>query len=170
MAVCINQAGTWRNPSTICLNYLNGWRSIVDICVKESSTWRPVFGDPLLGTSSGGGTIICRAARINWIVAPASSEVCRDWYSRNHAVTRASQVTGQGGWFIGTLPVMRDPGSKCRRYWDGDISSAYWTNTEFQNAQGQPAWAGFVNVGGDYQGALPKDRIFRTRALKCVAY
>jgi hypothetical protein len=85
---------------------------------------------PTLGSSFGGGFLICRASSVNWIVAPSSSQVSRSWYARNDANTRAQQVSGCTGWFVPTFSQLQNPGYTCRTYWDSFNSSVYWSSTE----------------------------------------
>jgi len=78
-----------------------------------SFTTNVIPGDPF-----GGGTLICQASGTNWVVAPNTSEVSRNWYCRDDAVTTAQSVSGCTGWFVPSVGQLQNPGYTCRTYWD----------------------------------------------------
>ena len=124
---------------------------------------------PTLGSSFGGGFLICRSGGVNWIVSPRSAEVGRDWYSRNDANTRAQQVSGCTGWFVPTVSQLQNPGYICRSFWGPSpcYSSAafYWSSTE-----GHSNWACrvYFNSGNAYSAS--KTFTYCVRAFRCVTY
>jgi hypothetical protein len=88
---------------------------------------------PALGSSFGGGRLICRSSPVRWVVSPVASSVNRNWYSRGDANTRAQQVSGVSGWFVPTRAQLNNPGYSCRTYWDaystgGNHHDNYWSN------------------------------------------
>jgi hypothetical protein len=127
--------------------------------------WQVTNRFPLGEPESDGGNIICISGGIIWIVAPASSEVSRTWYSRNDAVTTATNCTSATGWFVPTLGQLQNPGYTCRTYWDSFSSTTYWSSTEYSSCA---AWfVCFTN------GSIVDD--FKTntrcvRAFRCVTY
>lgn len=169
MPVCINQSGTWRNATRLCVNDSGTWRNINIGCINQSGTWRrflpPLLARVSLGTSIEGGRLICRASNVAWIVAPAESEVSRNWYSRNDANTRAQQVSGCTGWFVPTCGQLQNPGYVCRTYWDSYSSTIYWSSTEDNSNY---AW--FVYFGNGITFNLNKTHTFCVRAFRCVTY
>ena len=85
------------------------------------------------GDSYEGGFLICKAAPLRWVVSPYSAQVSRTWYLRNDANTRASAVSGCGGWFVPTGAQLQNPGYCCRSFWGPApcySSTAYWTGTD----------------------------------------
>lgn len=118
---------------------------------------------PTLGSSFGGGRLICRASNINWIVAPSSSEVSRSWFSREDANTRAQQVTGCSGWFVPSRSQLRNPGCVCKNYWDS-YSSFYWTS-EFNSAYAYLVCMNFYPNPVKIKGCS-----YPVRSFRCVTY
>ena len=113
----------------------------------------------------GGGNTICKSGGIYWIVAPASSEVSRDWYSRNNAVTTATNCTSATGWFVPTCSQLQNPGYCCRTYWDSYSSTYYWSST--CNAI---SFAGNVLFTNGTAYSWDKAAAFCVRAFRCVTY
>jgi len=97
------------------------------------STWNARTVNTTLGQTYCGGRIICQTSNTRYIMAPSSSEVVRNWNSRNNAVTRAQAVTGVSGWFVPSKGLMQNPAFKCRSRWDSYINNYYWTNTQAPN-------------------------------------
>lgn len=119
---------------------------------------------PTLGSSFGGGRLICRAGNINWIVSPSSSEVIRTWYSRGDSNTRAQQVSGCTGWFVPTTNQLRNPGCVCLSFWDA-YSPQYWADNQFNSA------AGYVQRMTSYPfGVYLKSCSCPVRSFRCVTY
>jgi hypothetical protein len=179
MAICINQSGTWRRTSTLCVNQSGTWRRPLNAYINQSGTWRTVFGPPAsLGASYGGGRLVCNSSGVLWIVALNSSEVTRNWYSRNDANTRAQQVSGCTGWFVPTRTQLQNPGYACRTYWDsyGAAGHVYWSSTEHIGSHNDAVWcdeAGIVrfgNVSGGLSGGRNKNCTLPVRAFRCVTY
>ena len=83
----------------------------------------------VLGSSQYGGNVICAASSVYWVVAPSSTEVSRDWYQRNHAVTTANSNASCGDWFVPNLSQLLNPGWECRTYWDS-ASGYYWSTCQ----------------------------------------
>lgn len=173
MALCVNQSGTWRSITTQCVNQSGTWRNITTGCINESGTWRcfGFFTPPALGSSFGGGRVLCVSSRTIWIVAPNTSEVSRIFPSRTDANTTAQSVSGCTGWFIPDVSQLSNPGYTCRTYWDSYSSTRYWSNTQY------------IEITGSYTGrARPVDMVtggtlrtgattaFCVRAFRCVTY
>lgn len=133
---------------------------------KESSCGVKVFCQfPFVNF---GGNLICRAASVNWIVAPSSSEVARSWGSRGDAATTAQQVSGCTGWFIPTSAQLQNPGFTCRTYWDSYQPGAYWSDTRSNHVYAVP-------VSMDSGATLGRPAFYqfiahRVRAFRCVTY
>lgn len=131
---------------------------------------------PTLGSSFGGGRLICRAAGVNWIVALSSSNVYRSWYLRNDAITLAQQVSGCTGWFVPSCPQFLNPGWSCRVYWDsytriftapaGPTFTQYWTTTDNGNISN----AIRVEMDSGFTGLSSKTQSWFVRAFRCVTY
>ena len=130
---------------------------------------------PPLGGATEGGYLICCSSSNLWIVAPSSSEVSRLWPQRNHANTRAQQVSGCSGWFVPSCSQLNNPGYTCRTYWDSydsstAQSSSYWSNTIFddgwtcQDSYFVRFCNGLVSYGA--QSIF----CFKVRAFRCVSY
>jgi len=123
---------------------------------------------PALGSSYLGGRFICQSGGVNWILAPGSTNVTRNWYNRNDAVTTAQAQAACGDWFIPCHTTLQNPGFVCRVYWDvicGPVSKPYISshdvgpNTCFVNmTHGQLA------IGSK---CTPH---FGVRAFRCVTY
>lgn len=120
-----------------------------------------------LGAFAEGGYVICKSTGIAWIVAPISSEVSRNWYSRNDANTRAQQVSGCTGWFVPSCNQLQSPGYACRTYWDSYSSSAYWSSTE--NYPGSYD-ALYVNFTNSFLNTGLKSTPICVRSFRCVTY
>jgi len=116
-------------------------------------------------TAPGGGNTICINGGIIWIVAPASSEVSRTWYCRNHAVTTATNCTSATGWFVPTCGQLKNPGYTCRTYWDSYSSAYYWSSTEFSS---NGAWVVYFTNGNTTYGNKTSTNC--VRAFRCVSY
>ena len=122
---------------------------------------------PPLGQSYEGGYLICCSSGNLWIVAPSSTEVGRDWYSRNDANTRAQQVSGCTGWFVPTCSQLQNPGYTCRTYWDSYCSSAYWSNSS-SSPSNSKAWRVHFYHGASYNPS--QSAVYCVRAFRCVSY
>jgi len=94
-----------------------------------------------LGDSYEGGFLICKASPVRWVVSPSSSEVSRNWYSRNDANTTAQSVSGCTGWFVPSCAQLQNPGYVCRTYWDSYTATSYYSNTE-----NSTYWAWSINL------------------------
>jgi len=130
--------------------------------------WKPadVIPTAALGSSIGGGYIICKDGYKAWIVAPSSTEVTRTWYCRNDAVTTANANAACGDWFVPTCGQLHTPGYTCRTYWDSYSSTGYmdyWSSSECGSSH---AWnVNFFN-GNPYSDA--KTTSYCVRAFRCV--
>jgi hypothetical protein len=118
------------------------------------------------GDSMEGGTLICKASNVYWIVAPDGSEVNRNWYSRADAVTRAQQVSGCSGWFVPSASQYQNPGYNCRAYWNITSSVCYWTNcpSGYNDSHAVALNDSFSNLN------RVKPISMRVRAFRCVTY
>jgi hypothetical protein len=107
-----------------------------------------------------GGYLICRTGgSVAWIVAPASSEVSRNWYNINDAVTTATNSTSATGWFVPTIGQLQNPGYECRTYWDSYSSGYYWSGTQYN------VCFAYINIGINN-----KVNSNCVRAFRCVIY
>jgi hypothetical protein len=146
-------------PQGVIKNSVGGNNALLDT-YNFTTPPPPELGDPY-----GGGYLICQASSVQWIVAPASTEVSRNWHCRNDAVTTAQASAACGDWFVPTCGQLQNPGYVCRTYWDSYSSEYYWSSTEWNNDN---AWnvcftSGFTRCSG-------KTSTFCVRAFRCVSY
>ena len=123
---------------------------------------------PPLGqcNSTIGGYLICCSSNNLWIVAPSSSEVTRNWFSRNDSNTRAQQVSGCTGWFVPSCSQLLNPGYQCRTHYDSYSIANYWSNTDVG-----PGSAYNTYWGNGFTDWSPKDTsTYRVRSFRCVSY
>jgi hypothetical protein len=147
-------------PQGVITNSVGGNNALLDTYNFTS------FAPPELGDAYEGGYLICQASSVQWIVAPASTEVSRTWYCRDDAVTTAESNASCGDWFVPTCGQLQNPGYTCRTYWDSYSSTSYWSSTE-----GSSTGAWFVSF---FSGNAFYD-FFKTtsrcvRAFRCVSY
>ena len=120
-----------------------------------------------LGDAHEGGILICCSSNNYWIIAPISTEVCRNWHSRNDALTCANSNAACGDWFLPTCSQLKNPGATCLTYWD-DHNNFYWSTTQFNN-HSHYKWS--VNIGDNGStGYLGADFSRFIRAFRCVSY
>ena len=132
-----------------------------------------------LGDNVEGGYLICKSGGVGWIVSPFSTEVERNWYNRNDAITCANAQAACGDWFIPNCAQILQPGAKCKQYWDGysDRWHRYWSNTEIHSGY---AWFLAVywvdQLPPGHQSTAPQ-RACKTaqthiaaRAFRCATY
>jgi hypothetical protein len=119
-----------------------------------------------LGDTIEGGELICKSGGTAWIVAPSSSEVSRNWYCRNNAVTTAQQVSGCTGWFIPSISQLQNPGYICRQYWDSYASDIYWSSSQYTAFHAVGMNFGNGNTYNILNKACPRC----VRAFRCVTY
>jgi hypothetical protein len=130
-----------------------------------ANTYSFTSGNPQLGSLYAGGYLICLSGGVRWLVAPASSEVSRNWYSVNDANTRAQSVSGCTGWFVPGSSVLRNPGYSCRSYWDSYCVSAYWTGSSANIYDGY-----YVSMSNGSPGGANKNTTLCVRSFRCVTY
>jgi len=124
------------------------------------------IGYRALGSAVAGGNLICVSGGVAWIVAPASTEVSRSWYSRNDAVTLAQANAACGDWFVPTTSQLCNPGRCCAIYWESIVYCTYWTSTEVTASN-----ADTRNMANNQPFGWPKHiSSFRVRAFRCVTY
>ena len=165
MSVRINQSGTWRSVTSLCVNQSGTWRRTSQGLINESGTWRQWCGIPDLGSSYGGGNIIYKSGSGSaWIASPFNSEVSRNWYSRNDAANRATEVTGISGWFVPDCGGFTFATAR-RAYWTGSNGAWYWTN---QEVFGTGAWRITYEGGGG--GNCTKSQVLRVRSFRTITY
>jgi len=117
------------------------------------------------GSAYAGGTSICRSGGVIWIVAPASTEVSRDWYNRADAATTAEANAACGDWFVPSLGQLQNPGYTCRTYWDSYVASLYWSDTAPSASR---AWV--VNLSNGVHSRYHMTYSVNVRAFRCVTY
>ena len=125
--------------------------------------WKPA--DFRRGDALEGGYIICQSGGTRWIVAPSSTEVSRDWYNRDDAITTANANAACGDWFVSTCGQLQNPGYTCRTYWDSYCCEDYWSSTERYS---DTAWLVCFRTGSTYSGYKPTSLC--VRAFRCVTY
>ena len=121
-----------------------------------------------LGSTIDGGRLIYKQGSVAWIVAPSGSEVGRNWYCVNHAITRAEAVTGvSGGWFVPSVTELL-LGFSNRQYWDV-YSSSFYFSSSCQQSIGTCGWG--VNMRfGSQSCSLAKLTSYCVRAFRKVFY
>ena len=114
----------------------------------------------------GGSRIICKNGGLAWLVAPISTEVSRDWYCREDAVTRAIAVTSvTTGWFVPCIGQLQNPGYLCRSFWDSYSSTIYWSSTAVDSSH-----ACLMGFGNGATCTCTKAVTCCVRAFRCVTY
>lgn len=136
---------------------------------------------------SPGGSVICKTGGIIWIVAPASTEVSRNWDGRIDAITTASAYTNAfssasyaspvqnhsgavccGVWFIPSCSQIYNPGYLCRTYWDSYSNDYYWSTSGF------PGWpVTYKTIVSMVTGQITRSTVGSSRcvrAFRCVTY
>ena len=148
--------------TTFTLSVAGGAGSSLSCAITYTNTGPP------LGSSFGGGFLICKASPLRWVVSPYSAEVSRDWYSRNDANTTAQSVSGCTGWFVPTVSQLQNPGYCCRSFWGPSpcyTSGFYWSSTE---ANADCACRMYFQHGS--AGTRHKSNARCVRAFRCVTY
>ena len=152
-------------PSTAITNY-------VGLNTTGADSHKFTTRGPNLGESYEGGILICQSGGVRWIAAPNSSEVTRNWYSRDDASTRAQQVSGCTGWFIPTCAQLSNPVGPCRTYWfpTNCPQARFWSSTE--SAFMSSTFAFYVNMsGGSFNvNSYCKNCAICARSFRCVTY
>ena len=124
---------------------------------------------PPLGGAGLGGYLICCASSKLWIVAPSSTEVCRDFYSRGDAVTTANNNAACGDWFVPSCSRLQNPGFTCKTYWDSYVNGSYWSDDQHSNNTHR-GWRLAFDSNGGHTYTHDKTRAFRVRAFRCASY
>ncbi len=177
MPLCINQSGTYRCTKVLCVNQSGTYRETCTGCINQSGTYR-LFGTFLkqpgdLGSSFGGGFLICKPGSSPAIVvSPYSAEVSRNYHSRNDAVTRAQQVSGNAGWFVPSKAFLRNPGVCCRSFFGPSpcySETGYWSNDQC-NGDGQADSCTVVFFPSNSIGRSNMAHARCIRAFRCVTY
>lgn len=86
------------------------------------------LGPSCLGCNIEGGYVYNVSGRIAWIIAPSATQVSRNWYCREHAVTCAEGAAACGDWFIPTSTELLKA-VVCYQYWDSITNSRYGSHT-----------------------------------------
>ena len=120
---------------------------------------------PLGGGPFEGGYLICCSSNTYWIVAPSSTEVSRDWYNRNDAITTANSNSSCGDWFIPNCSQAQNPQYTCRTYWDTYSNSQYWSNTEYTSHAARAQ-----DMGDGLLALRFKVNPYCVRAFRCASY
>ena len=130
--------------------------------------WQRLLCNPLafaeLGGAAAGGYIICCNGGTAWVIAPASTEVSRNWFDREDAITTAEAQAACGDWFIPNCIQAQNPGSTCVSYWDQVSNTWYWTSSGFT-----PFNLGFNPPTGSLR-FHPSTYVNCVRAFRCVTY
>jgi hypothetical protein len=131
----------------------------------DSYSFTTIDQPSTLGAAYEGGYTICMAGGTVWVVSPNTTEVSRNWYCRNDAVTTAQQVSGCTGWFVPSVGQLQNPGFTCRTYWDSYSSTCYWSSTERLSLN---AWGVYFSDGT--APPVNKSTVHCIRAFRCVTY
>jgi len=116
------------------------------------------------------GSVICEISGVAWVVAPASTEVSRNWYSRLDAATTAEANAACGDWFVPTRPQLLNPGYACRNRWDQYGLTGYWGSENDSVAPYDTNKASTIRFDTGGTGACHKSLISCARAFRCVTY
>ena len=97
MALCINQAGTYRNTTSLCVNQAGTYRTIVDGCINQAGTYR-YFGmtaptgslsvSPSSGSSGSSATLTWSSTRATSVVSTSNFST-----SATGGTTTATNIT-----------------------------------------------------------------------------
>jgi hypothetical protein len=146
-------------PQGVITNSVGGNNALLDTYNFTTLLTPPIeLGDPYEG-----GYLICQASSVQWIAAPASTEVSKNWYNRNDAVTTAQANAACGDWFVPTVGQLQNPGYTCRIYWDYS-NNGYWSSTSIDSINAEPVNFGFGRVYNS------KVNTCCVRAFRCVIY
>jgi len=148
-------------PSTAIQNYVGLNTTGADTHSFQTTTL-------VVGSSFGGGFLICKASPVRWVVSPYSAEVTRIWNSIDDANTRAQAVSGCTGWFVPTVSQLQNPGYLCRSFWGPSpcySSTIYWTSTGYPTSN-----AGIVWFTDGAPSNFNKNNPTCVRAFRCVTY
>ena len=116
-------------------------------------------------TDYKGNFICCQDPTTKWFVAPASTQVSRNWYARGDAVTVANASLGACGWFIPSSSQWQNPAFCCKIYWGND-TNAYWSTT----STGGYSRGLYVSMSDGSTGDAQKNcSWFPVRAIRCTA-
>ena len=124
---------------------------------------------PPLGSEHEGGYLICCSGGNLWIVAPRSTQMCRYWHQRTDSNTCAQSLTGCTGWFVPSCSQMKNPGFRCKQYWDNYESFYYWTDTPNDPSQYIPA-AIYMRMDTGTFDTISKTMNNKVRSFRCVSY
>lgn len=123
------------------------------------------------GTDFKGFFICCGPSTTKWFVAPACTEVTRNWYNRGDAVTLANSCMGSCGWFVPEPSTLNNPGYCCRINWENyNSSNYYWSNV----TSGNYGCVMCSNNGNFIPLAYPEygnriDQPYLIRAFRCTS-
>jgi hypothetical protein len=120
---------------------------------------------PPLGCAYEGGFLICCASPTRWVVSQSSSQISRNWYLRNDAITTAQQVSGCTGWFVPTISQLQNPGYTCKAFYDAGTSGTHWSSTEYNITH-----ACCINLQFGFAARYGKAATMCIRAFRCVTY
>jgi len=177
-AVSVSGTQATINPPSD-LQYLEDTYVVVDAgCFRNSdgdvasgnaiiNTYNFTTESEVLGSSQYGGVVICAASNIYWVIAPDSTEVGRNWYSRTHAITTANSNAACGDWFIPSCGQLQNPGHACKTYWNFN-GPYYFSNTEIDSSFARYVY--FTPSSGDTAHSAYKTFAQCIRAFRCVSY
>ena len=136
-----------------------------------------------VGTTLGdGSTLICKAGGVGWFVAPASTEIAREWSGPygsgvgnrpcisdwSPLGTCLSNAIGSNyvatQWFVPSSSQLLNPGYCCRSKW-AYSNGAYWSATESDGF-----FANALDFSTGTQFTCYKFSGFGVRAFRCVTY
>jgi hypothetical protein len=136
-----------------------------------------------VGSCVLGGTLICKAGGIAWIIAPVSTQInafwadclwgntivttkclTSDWPSVATALCNAGFNPSQ--WFIPTCAILYQTGWVCRARWDSVSCSSYWSASD--SGTGTAFAIQFDN--GSTRNDSKNGSSHLVRAMRCVTY
>jgi hypothetical protein len=137
-----------------------------------------------VGSSVLGGTLICKAGGIAWIIAPTSTQVTTNWTDNiwgNTQVTArcctcdwpsVSTALANAGfnpsqWFIPSCGQLQNPGFVCRSRWDSPTPTAtHWSANDSGPNTAVAVQFDNANARNDNKSIS----FHLVRAMRCVTY
>lgn len=173
-------SGRWKASEQYEARTRDAWENSTN-CVTGSPTCLCCTNVGFACTSNisdcKGFFICCGPSTNKWFVAPACTQVSRDWYSRNDGVVSANNCMGSCGWFLPNCAQAQSFGS-CSDYWDSYASclangaQIFWTITDGGGNTacyyGMPG--GGIGSNNPYKGGHDRNKSepMNVRAFRCV--
>lgn len=136
-----------------------------------------------VGSSVLGGTLICKAGGVAWIIAPISTEVITNWTDNIWSGTqgsrcltcdwpRVSTALANAGfnpseWFIPSCAQLVNPGYVCKSKWDSPTpTNIHWSSSDSGASSAFAVQFDNASVRNDNKTGS----FHLVRAMRCVTY